>query len=64
MSTTPKALATQIVLNEIKRMIETDSYATISELQGFKPSAVRQKLAALHNDIAKTNRLKDRVDEA
>lgn len=60
---TPKALAAQIVLNKIKDIIDTEEYRMISEMDGFKPSAVRQKLAALHNGISKENKLKDHIDE-
>lgn len=60
---TPKALATQMVLNNIKQMIESGEYEMPAQLQNFKPSAVRQKLAALHNELAHSNKLKDRIAE-
>lgn len=60
---TPKSLAAQIVLNKVKDIINTEDYVMISEMQGFKPSAVRQKMASLHNQIAKEHKLKDHVDE-
>ena len=60
---TPKTLAAEIVIDCIRVMYEAGNIAELAEANNLPASAVRQKLAALHNQIAKDHKLKDRLAE-
>lgn len=60
---TPKTLAAEIVLDRIRVIYEAGNISELAEINKFSLAAVRQKIAAIHNQIAKEHKLKERLDE-
>lgn len=60
---TPKALAAEIAMERIRTAYDSEELIDLAVVHRLTITAVRRKLAAIHNQISKDNKLKERLDE-